>query len=129
MLNTLLQICDLAMGKSVSVLLSADEIRKSNLLESLKGVIVVTEERGLRMCGMLGRHLLISLGNVVEGGKSEFEDAVSSAMRKLPYSSFISVTCLLHFCSIHEYFGELNTFVHEGYKDRTLILGLWCLGR
>jgi hypothetical protein len=77
MLNTLLQICDLAMGKSVSVLLSVDEIRKSDLLGTLREVIVVTEERGLRMCRILGRHLLISWGNVVEGGKSEFEDAVS----------------------------------------------------
>jgi hypothetical protein len=104
MLNRLLRIGDLATGKSVSVLLSADEIRKSYLLETLRELVVVTKERGLRMCGILGRHLLISLGNVVEGGKSEFEDAVSQAMRKLAYSSFISVTCLFHFCLIHECF-------------------------
>ena len=47
-LNSLLRICDLTMGKSVLVLLSVDEIRKSNLLESLKGVVVMTEEERIK---------------------------------------------------------------------------------
>jgi hypothetical protein len=89
MLNALLQICNLAMRKSVSILLSADEIRKSDLLRTLRELMVVAEERGLRMCRMLGRHLLISLRNVVEGVESEFEDVVSPALRELPYSCFI----------------------------------------